>query len=884
MNFRLRWAFLLVAIFTVGSITPDSFAQGASGLPDPISSTELNTMLAAAGADESDLALTVDPHGRYLRSMATLRKGEIESWLEEKRERPGVMDSSDPEMIGQRTAERRRLAMRIASLDRSLFNELGDSGIDQEVIDRARSARSRARSRSLAGRRFTSGIRFEPLEIYASIMAGPDVTEDRDQALEAAVLEIIFEHDRLRTSRLAALSNAAIELPFARAEMMAEFSDAQPDPRDTTAEDMTDWLATRERIGQEAAIDARDLQADIVKLDRMVLNRILSTFPDSNGHAFAIAFRNEWLAAAHPSAFPDRESPASLFEKARVAREKGEMPDETYSEIESLEAAWRPSHRALEDRLNEAIEEEIRAGSTGSSLEIGGVSITIGTDGIPFLDTPDRPSTGIRQDRADLDRSIRTRLEMLSPELLANRVREGTVGALRMGGGGDGDGQSIVFSAVMIGDSMGGEAIQINTDGAMFAMKIAGVGSSGIPRPIDRAAFDVLIMKLNVDDATRPIGDVLFLAYQDGWVEIEETLVAAFQETRKPGFGPGGPVSADPADVRRGAAQRLDIFNAMNDLDASLFRDLGTVIDAPEMIKSLMMQRRRAIAVETLQGGRGMFPAPGRNQVADLDLTEALKEVLPTSEWDDQIDQLSREYAEEITPALVSRTLGLIEVERDAQLAEQNMMTAFSEDSGGGGAVVRSMAVDFDAQSDLMRNLQEIDRRRTAIEAGVADRQLSWRARLAAALPSGIEPEFQLAVDRLAWPRCFRDPRSPEPMFKAALDLPNLTESQHAALLELRADWRAAWNGACRELITIEAGGAGAAHSFDGEPDIAAMQKNQSERKRIRFVRSEIDERAARKLLELLTPEQAATVGELPEPAKSNFPIDFGNVEMFISG
>jgi hypothetical protein len=870
----------LIAILSVGSITANSTAQGARGLPDPISSTELDAMLAAAGTDASARSLTVDPHERYLMAMATLREGEIEAWLEEKRESQDAMGASDTKVIQRRTVARRRLAMRIATLDRGLFADLIDAGLNQEAIERVRSARSRARSRTLAGRRFTNGIRFEPVEIYASITTDLNIAEEQDLVLDAKVLEILLAHDRLRTSRLAALANAAIELPYIRAEIMAESGQDHSDLQNATAEDMADWFAARERISREAAIEVRELQADIVRLDRSVMNQILNAFSGSEAPAFATTFRNAWLAAAHPSAFPDRESPVSLFEKAKTAHQEGSLPEEIYAQVTALEENWRTSHRALEDKLNEAIEDEIRAGSSGPSVEIGGVSIAINTDDRD-RPRPDRPSTDIRQARVDLDRSTRMRLQAISPKLLANRVREGAVGDFMMGGG---EGQEIMISAVMIGDTMGGEAIQIDAGDGMFAMNFASGGRTGIPRPIDRATFDALLQKLEVDDATRPIGDVLFIAYQDGWLEIEENLVAVYQEAQEPAFGPNGPVRIDPADIRRSASQRQEIFHAMDELDASLFRDLGTVIDAPEAIRSLMMQRRRTIAVESLPGGGGMFPGTGGNQIANLDLNEALEEVLAKPEWNDRIEQLSREYVEEITPAMVARTLGLIEVERDAQLAEQDMMAAFSEDIDRDGGVVRSTAIEFNDQSDFMRNLQAVERRRGAIEDGVADRQTSWRARLAASLPSNIEPEFQLQVDRQAWPRCFRDPRSPTAMFTTALGLPDLTEAQRSDVLKLRSDWTHAWTDVCRELIAIERDAAKPGLPMDGEFDMAAMQKQQSERKRVRFVRTEIDERAARKLLELLTPEQATAVGELPEAPTSNFPIEFGDLEMFIGG
>ena len=875
MTLHLRIAFLLIM---VGSATSDSLAQGARGLPDPISSADLAAMLTAAGANVSDREIAADPHGRYLASMATLREGEVETWLEEKRAGSETPGASNPEMVRRQTRERRRLVMRIAALDRGLFTALSDAGIDQDIVERIQTTRSRARSRALAGRRYTNGIRFEPLEVYTTVTSKMDIAQDRDPARSARVLEILLEHDRLRTSRLAALADAVIELPLIRAGLSAETGGDELDLQFATAEDLTDWFAAREQISRDAAMEVRELQADIVRLDRSVMNRILNAFSSPDERAFATTFRDAWLSASHPSAFPDRESPASLFEKARAAHQEGSLPEETYAEITAIEENWRTSHRALEDKLNEAIEDEIRAGSSGPILEIGSVAVAVNTDAGDSL-RPDRPSTEIRQSRADLDRSTRTRLQNLSPEILANRVREGGIGDLIMGGG---EGQEIVIGTMMIGNSMNAEPIQI--EAGEFAMNFVSGGLSGVPRPIDRATFDVMLTKLEIDDATRPIGDVLFITYQDGWLEIEENLVAAYQEGQEPRFGPGGPARIDPADVRRRAAQREEIFHAMNELDASLFRDLGTVVDAPEAIKSLMMKRRRTIAVESLERGGGMFLGAGGDQTPNLDLEEALEKVLPRADWDDRLGRLSREYVEEITPAMVARTLGMIGVGRDAQLAEQDMVAAFSEDIDLDGAVVRSTAIDFDVDTDLLRKMREIEERRGTMEDGVADLQSSWRARLAASLPSNIEAEFQLQVDRQAWPRCFRDPRSPATLFTKAIALPDLTEAQRSAVLALQADWTNAWIEACRELIAIERGTARSMLLMDGDFDMAAIQKKQSERERIRFARTEIDENAARKLLESLTPEQANSVGELPDAPKSNFPIEFGDLEMIIGG
>jgi hypothetical protein len=75
---------------------------------------------------------------------------------------------------------------------------------------------------------------------------------------------------------------------------------------------------------------------------------------------------------------------------------------------------------------------------------------------------------------------------------------------------------------------------------------------------------------------------------------------------------------------------------------------------------------------------------------------------------------------------------------------------------------------------------------------------------------------------------------------------------------------------ASRELV------AKASSAKEGQNQMPLLITQQETQQRLRFERSEANEKAMRDLKALLTPEQAATVGDLP-PAAKRGPIMFGN-------
>ncbi|MCP4833460.1 MAG: hypothetical protein GY895_01730, partial [Phycisphaera sp.] len=219
-------AFLLVTLAT----NQDARAQGASGLPDPISSAALERLLEGAGITDPSAAAIAEPMTRYLKAMEVLRNGRIEAWLEQRREGSGMFESPDPDLIRTEIADRRRLLSAIAALDRTLFSELVVAGLDPDAIERAADRRTRDRAHAVIGRRFSRGIRIEPTQVLAAVVADAEPAWVVDDATRSRMLD----HDRGRTERLERLADVVIDRPLRIAEAMG---DVQMPDLETVAND-----------------------------------------------------------------------------------------------------------------------------------------------------------------------------------------------------------------------------------------------------------------------------------------------------------------------------------------------------------------------------------------------------------------------------------------------------------------------------------------------------------------------------------------------------------------------------------------------------------------------------------------------------------------------
>ena len=232
--------FLLVVLLDCQRV----MGQGARGLPDPISSAGLGRLLENAGVTDADLSVIDGPMSRYLSAMETLRNGRIEAWLERRRAGSGLFESPDPDLIRSDIEDRRRLLSAIATLDRTLFSELINAGLDTDPVERAADRRARDRAHAVIGRRLSRGIRIEPAEVLAAVISaaetdgGPDA--DPVRGIDEETWNRVFDHDRGRTGRLERLADLVVERPLRIADAMRgleppDLEMAAGDPEDIEA-------------------------------------------------------------------------------------------------------------------------------------------------------------------------------------------------------------------------------------------------------------------------------------------------------------------------------------------------------------------------------------------------------------------------------------------------------------------------------------------------------------------------------------------------------------------------------------------------------------------------------------------------------------------------
>ena len=119
----------------------------------------------------------------------------------------------------------------------------------------------------MIGRRFSRGIRIEPSQVLAGVVADADPAWVVDDATRNRMLD----HDRARTERLQRLADLVIDRPLRIAEAMG---DVQMPDLETVANDpegveaaFNSWFTARRAAKSVASEDARVLQAAILQAD-----------------------------------------------------------------------------------------------------------------------------------------------------------------------------------------------------------------------------------------------------------------------------------------------------------------------------------------------------------------------------------------------------------------------------------------------------------------------------------------------------------------------------------------------------------------------------------------------------------------------------------------
>ena len=222
-------------------------------------------------------------------------------------------------------------------------------------------------------------------------------------------------------------------------------------------------------------------------------------------------------------------------------------------------------------------------------------------------------------------------------------------------------------------------------------------------------------------------------------------------------------------------------------------------------------------------------------------------------------------------------------VDRDDQVLERRMVDlSRTTDEGVMDSTTTPSPEEAD---DISREFEQLDRERVMRLQAVAETAEKWMDRIIATLGEKSAMDFRIECEKAAWPQCFKDPRAPIEHFDRAIGLEDLDHTTRLAVESLGNEWMTEWISACRAMVEIER----TRRDLDpmmverADPDPALMMKIEDDRRRIRFDRNELDDRAMRNLKALLSPRHQRMIGDLPRQVPggvdSGLPFEVEDIE-----
>jgi hypothetical protein len=304
--------------------------------------------------------------------------------------------------------------------------------------------------------------------------------------------------------------------------------------------------------------------------------------------------------------------------------------------------------------------------------------------------------------------------------------------------------------------------------------------------------------------------------------------------------------AADALMQRRRAAR-----DAMIQMDEAFFDRLaqGLSLDA-ERIESLRLERRR----ETFQRpGMGVGWMMQTGEVG-VDVPELARAIDLEASRERSLEGALRRHLAALVPAIETWSSAVMEWEH-ANLRLQAATSGFGE----------GQSFDVQEYQRLYREHAEPAQRRLHAAAGVVQRlNQEGLESVAALLPEAEGHRLRRSYRQQAFPEVYNDPTAVETHLGRARDLGDLSSEQRRRLDELAGEYVPAYSGLCDAMIERARLSPGMGRGMDGA-DWARVQEHQEALARLRFDRSELNGRAVAKLRSILSPQQVARVGPLPD-------------------
>ena len=809
--------------------------------PDPLSTAEVAAMLDRVGLEGATRETAMQAFETYLAESLAIARDEIAPFCTET---SGVASADDRE-VERRIATRKRIAGQLAEADSRLADAIAAAaGTAGEV--KARLERERLERRHW-------------MQLIGSRLERRDGAEFADGlaecgvAVDGEVLTTLAARSSELTSAWRRLANAASDEPL---EMRRAIEAAGLKRPETGGQEAWEaYFSGMSKVRDEVRGRQREIRASIRRIQRDTERSLASLV----GPEAALKLRDWFVQRVYPSLLRPRNPVPPLVAEAERKAKAGEITAETLADLRTIAAEHATRRAEFDARLMDLLDGRWADGSGGASFLV-----------FAGQETEPDPTRKVLEDRTALDESTLARLKEGAPALAAPGEAERDGPRIMVGGmelqideGSLAGGGTFVIQAS--GDGVGSDAI------VMVGMSMEAAGG-GRGRPISRDDLAAWSKRLGVSDDSMPLLEILLEDYLTKYAEIENGPLAELGNGGGPFGNPEIPASRRH-DLMRDATERLLVLDA--EFFANMAAALGGTVDAGSNAR-LGNERRRSVHREAMKG-EFVFGMIGMYESETFDLATVVADVSLPDPARAALEPLLVGYDAEATPLLASSYARHASAARTAAIEQERLMQQMERESQAGGEV-RSTVFAGSPDAEAMERQQAAQREMNAAQSAVRTALEASVAATVAALPDEASRlSLQDAVDRAAYPRFFRDPRSAGPRFDAALELPDLAPANREAIAAARRAWESEWRRITGEMVKSSRElVAKASSAKEGENQMPLLITQQETQQRLRFELSEANEKAMRDLKALLTPEQAATVGDLP-PAAKRGPIMFGN-------
>lgn len=830
-------------------------SQGtADRFPEPMSSPEFEATLDRIDLEPAVRIEALKAFEQTTGALLDLRKGAIDAYLAN---RPTMGTRQTREEVAARVDQRRQLLRRIANIENELFDRMQALVPDDRQVALQRERRRAERRRLWSSSTGAFGAARRPVELF-DIVA--EVLPDDAPGVDRLAVEAeVTATEGQVTTLLRRISELSLEEPI-------RFADARANQPEPTEGGLAGFEARRKLMAavREPELEARQRLRRSLRESAGRLERLLP--PEQSA-----ALHDRFVAASAPQIATPRDPVPAL-----VAEVTGSLEPAQAEELARIASDHASRRRDLDRRIMAALEEESRESADG------GFNMVFSTGDEEDLERPVPESIRLLAARRELDDATTALLVATAPALagaVERRAARGEQGPRVVSGNAVGGNTiTIESTALELGEAGGGVFVFSSGDGEGIAMVASVQGgdfdigaTGGIGKPMSRQDLDALRTRYGIDGDASVVLDVLFEEYLGRWRDVEAAEIAELKSL--PG-GLGGPpiagaAQADAASIARRFALRRAILERLLALDGEFFDSLGAALSqgvAAEEIERLRRERIRDAVRSTSRGG-GSFAGPvalDASAAESADLVRVAREALLSPATRSALAGRVDEWDRAATTMLRDRfETSIVAQQRLAELDLAIAKTVVAEDAPGSRRVTREVRLssempEFAKMEEVRRTIAAADRRMREFN------DAACRGLLDAIADPAERVAFEDAWDRAVYPQVFRDPKSAEPMLARAANLGSLDPGQLAAIAALTAEYRGEVRRIAKEMISSQqtAVAAGPGPGAGPEPiDVRALQRRQDVGSRLRFERSELNERTLRRLKEILGEEGLAAVG-----------------------